>query len=122
RRGGEGAGNVYVSGIGVAPTGTCAAVKGGGGLAACTLAANGGYGPATLAELVESPSEGDRVSVPAGVATTAFVYKSGCWHVRVKKVVGSFGGMDVTKDVWEEAATNTIAPARGFWYIREMQK
>ena len=119
RRGGEGAGKVYVSGLVVAPTGSCAVVKGGGGLAEFTLAANGGYAPATLAELVESPSEGDRVSVPAGAATTDFVYTNGCWRVRVRKVVGSFGGMSVTRDVWEEAATNTIPPARGFWYIRE---
>ena len=118
RRGGEGAGKVYVSGVVVAPTGSCTVVKGGGGLAEFTLAANGGYEPATLAELVESPAEGDRVSVPAGAATTDFVYTNGCWRVRVKKVVGSFGGMAVTKDVWEDASTNSIAPARGFWYVR----
>ena len=60
------------------------------------------------------------MSLPAGADTTDFVYTNGCWRVRVKKVVGSFGGMNVTKDVWEEAATNTIAPGRGFWYIRKM--
>lgn len=122
KRGGSGAGNVYMSGIVVAPTGSCAVVKGGSALAEFTLAANGGYEPATLGELVEEPSEGDRVSVPAGAATTDFVYTNGCWRVRVKKVVGSYGGMNVTKDVWEDATTNTIAPGRGFWYIRESEE